>query len=84
MSKYKPYPAYKDSGIEWLGEVPEHWLSINLGRLFRRIKRTGFEDRELSRMSTSNSPRDLFEDTLLPLRTFTISQSPLYEFDHKK
>jgi type I restriction enzyme, S subunit len=23
--KYKPYPAYKDSGIEWLGEVPSHW-----------------------------------------------------------
>lgn len=25
MSQYKPYPAYKDSGLEWLGEVPEHW-----------------------------------------------------------
>jgi len=21
----KPYPAYKDSGIEWLGEIPKHW-----------------------------------------------------------
>lgn len=21
----KPYPKYKDSGVEWLGEVPEHW-----------------------------------------------------------
>ncbi len=19
------YPEYKDSGIEWLGEIPEHW-----------------------------------------------------------
>ena len=19
------YPAYKPSGVEWLGEVPEHW-----------------------------------------------------------
>ena len=25
MSHYKPYPAYKDSGGEWLGRVPEHW-----------------------------------------------------------
>lgn len=25
MSHYKPYPAYKDSGIEWIGPVPEHW-----------------------------------------------------------
>ena len=25
MSYYKPYPAYKDSGVEWIGCVPEHW-----------------------------------------------------------
>lgn len=24
-SKYSAYPAYKDSGVEWLGDVPEHW-----------------------------------------------------------
>ena len=25
MSQYKPYLKYKDSGIEWIGQVPEHW-----------------------------------------------------------
>lgn len=25
LKRYKPYPTYKDSGVEWLGEVPEHW-----------------------------------------------------------
>ncbi len=25
VTKYKPYPAYKDSGISWLGEVPAGW-----------------------------------------------------------
>lgn len=25
MSKYKPYPQYKDSGVEWLGEIPGDW-----------------------------------------------------------
>jgi type I restriction enzyme S subunit len=24
-SKYKGYPTYKGSGVEWIGEVPEHW-----------------------------------------------------------
>ncbi|PIR18337.1 MAG: type I restriction endonuclease subunit S [Deltaproteobacteria bacterium CG11_big_fil_rev_8_21_14_0_20_49_13] len=24
-AKHKPYPAYRDSGIEWLGSVPEEW-----------------------------------------------------------
>ena len=23
--RYKPYPVYKDSGVEWLGEIPAHW-----------------------------------------------------------
>ena len=25
MSGYQPYPACKSSGIDWLGDVPEHW-----------------------------------------------------------
>jgi type I restriction enzyme S subunit len=25
------YPKYKDSGVEWLGEVPEHWEISRLG-----------------------------------------------------
>ncbi|MBK1644060.1 hypothetical protein CKO25_05205 [Thiocapsa imhoffii] len=25
------YPAYKDSGVEWLGEVPEKWAVCRLG-----------------------------------------------------
>ncbi|BCB95446.1 hypothetical protein JZK55_03680 [Dissulfurispira thermophila] len=25
ITDLKPYPAYKDSGVEWLGEVPAHW-----------------------------------------------------------
>ena len=24
-AKYKGYPAYKPSGVEWLGDVPAHW-----------------------------------------------------------
>ncbi|MGI8549047.1 MAG: restriction endonuclease subunit S [Gemmatimonadaceae bacterium] len=23
--KLRPYPAYRDSGIPWLGKIPEHW-----------------------------------------------------------
>ncbi|NKD77536.1 restriction endonuclease subunit S [Haematospirillum sp. H1815] len=41
------YPAYKNSGIKWLGEVPEHWEAVPLWTLFRRTKRTGFPDEEL-------------------------------------
>lgn len=27
---FPAYPAYKDSGVEWLGQVPEHWTVIAL------------------------------------------------------
>ena len=30
MSRYKPYPKYKESGVEWLGEVPEQWEVMKL------------------------------------------------------
>ena len=29
----RPYPAYKTSGVEWLGRVPEDWEVLRLGRL---------------------------------------------------
>lgn len=25
VRKWKRYPAYKDSGVEWLGKIPAHW-----------------------------------------------------------
>jgi type I restriction enzyme S subunit len=25
MSAYRPYPKYKDSGVEWVGQIPAHW-----------------------------------------------------------
>ncbi|GAA3707951.1 hypothetical protein GCM10022421_13580 [Oceanisphaera sediminis] len=28
--KYQPYPEYKDSGVEWLGEIPAHWEELPL------------------------------------------------------
>ncbi|WP_349616813.1 restriction endonuclease subunit S [Azotobacter salinestris] len=29
---FPKYPAYKDSGVEWLGKVPEHWTIFSLKR----------------------------------------------------
>ncbi len=33
MSRYKRYERYKDSGVEWIGEIPEHWEINKLKRL---------------------------------------------------
>ncbi|WP_339010846.1 restriction endonuclease subunit S [Aeromonas popoffii] len=37
MTKYQPYPEYKDSGVEWLGYLPTDWRVIKLGFLATKI-----------------------------------------------
>lgn len=32
-----PYPTYRDSGVDWLGEIPEHWEVKKLSHLFSNI-----------------------------------------------
>ena len=44
---FSRYPEYKESGVEWLGEVPSHWGFKPLWVLFRRDKRIGFPEEEL-------------------------------------
>jgi type I restriction enzyme, S subunit len=39
--KLHPYPAYKDSGVPWLGEVPEHWEASPIGRIGQLFKGKG-------------------------------------------
>ena len=33
----KPYPAYKDSGVQWLGEIPNTWRVLRGKNVFRVI-----------------------------------------------
>jgi type I restriction enzyme S subunit len=39
-----PTVPMKDSGVEWLGEVPEHWMPMKVKHLFIQAKRQGFPD----------------------------------------
>lgn len=35
---FPKYPRYKTSGIDWLGEVPDHWELKSLRNIFRFSK----------------------------------------------
>ena len=48
--KYPRYPAYKDSGIEWIGEIPEHW---NVNRL-----------KTVSKIQFSNVDKHTYDDEI--------------------
>jgi len=37
--KVEKYPAYKDSGVEWIGNVPSHWEVKKFKRAFYEIKK---------------------------------------------
>ncbi|MBO1530582.1 restriction endonuclease subunit S [Psychrobacter sp. F1192] len=46
--RYQAYPEYKDSGVEWLREVPAHWIStqvkygytVVLGKMLQTTRKT--------------------------------------------
>ncbi len=68
------YPAYKDPGVEWLGEVPEHWEVRRLGATTERLVAgtwgsdpTGLDDIVCVRVADFDRQRwgvDLREPTL--------------------
>jgi|CEGF01.1.fsa_nt_gi type I restriction enzyme S subunit len=49
--KYQAYPVYKDSGVEWLGRVPQHWratqtkygYTIVLGKMLQTVPKTDMD-----------------------------------------
>lgn len=48
MSQYKAYTAYRDSGVKWIGQIPEHW----------ELKRL----RHVARYSNSGVDKKSYED----------------------
>ena len=47
IAALKPYPAMKDSGVEWLGEVPEHWDLPRTKTVLRERSEKGHPDEPL-------------------------------------
>jgi len=44
LTKWQPYPAYKDSGVEWLGEIPKHWALLPVKAITERKHETNQPD----------------------------------------
>lgn len=69
--KWQPYPTYKDSGVEWLGEIPEHWENWKISHAFQKIgsgttpstNRYDYYDGDVPWINTSELRENIITDT---------------------
>ena len=69
IADLKPYPAYRESGLSWLGDVPEHWDVKRLKLLLREVDfRSSTGKEQLLRVSqyTGVTQRKSIDGTDLP------------------
>ncbi len=82
----KRYPEYKDSGVEWIGEIPKHWVAKKL-RYFCSMKsgngfshdlqgRTGLEI-PFFKVSDTNTPENKVE---MVIAQNTVSSKDVSDF----
>ena len=79
---YPAYPEYKDSGVEWLGEVPAHWDVTTGKRLFsNRKERALQDDKQLSATQKYGVvPQNLFMES--EQQKVTLALSGISSFRH--
>ncbi|MFN4188039.1 MAG: restriction endonuclease subunit S [Acinetobacter johnsonii] len=73
MAKYQKYAKYKDSGVEWLVEIPSHWDAIRLKHLI--VGNLVYGANEAAEDDNPNNPRyiritDMNNDGSLDPNTF--------------
>ncbi|ABG60181.1 restriction endonuclease subunit S [Cytophaga hutchinsonii] len=66
-TKLQKYPAYKDSGVEWLGEIPKHWECIRMKHLFRDYSEKNKQNEELLSVTQNQGvvPRSWVESRMV-------------------
>lgn len=74
------YPEYKDSGVEWLGEVPGHWQVQRLANLFRQVAEDGRDDLPVLTVSIHSGVSDKeFDDNELDRKVTRIEDRTSYK-----
>ena len=65
LRRFRPYREYRDSGVEWLGEIPDHWAVKRLTDLANLVNGFPFDSKSFDR--SQGTPlvriRDLFNTT---------------------
>ncbi len=66
-SAIEKYDSYKDSGVEWLGEIPEHWECIRMKRLYKDVSIKNRPNELLSSVTQDRGviPRDWIDSRMV-------------------
>lgn len=68
MAKFKRYDSYKNSGVEWLGEIPSHWEIKKLRFVMNKIQTGSTPSTNTKMFFTGNlnwfNPKDLNQEIL--------------------
>lgn len=65
--QFPMYESYKDSGVEWLGVIPEHWATLRAKRVFRDVSIKGNPEAELLSVTQDQGvvPRSYLEQRVV-------------------
>ena len=58
MSAFPKYDRYKDSGVEWLGEIPEHWEAMRVFSAFNERVERGNDELPILNISIKNGVQE--------------------------
>ena len=89
MSHYKPYPAYRPSGVEWIGDVPSTWEVKRLRQVASfsnsGVDKKSYEDQEqVSLCNYTDVYYNEFITADMPFMQATASKDEIAQFTLKK
>ena len=90
--RYKEYEEYKDSGVECLGKVPQHWIKSKISRVFDIISSGGtpkssnelyYENGEINWLLTGDLNDGYIEDTSKKITKLAVKENSILR-EYKK
>jgi len=65
--KFQKYPVYKDSGVEWLGEIPQNWKIVRMKYLFNDYSEKNRKESKLLSVTQDKGvvPRNWVENRMV-------------------
>jgi type I restriction enzyme, S subunit len=84
-----PNVPMKDSGVEWLGEVPAHWEVVSLGLLVERIQTGPFgsqlhQNEYVEDQTPVINPSNISDGTITPDYSNTVSPEVVDRLSHQR